>query len=101
MYSTPAALPCQYPEESHIPRWKAEWQCKSLWIFMSGITARSPAKGLGAFDPGLDPGEECAKGGVRLEELARREKEPKGDTQRSGWCRQGSLFWTGMVYRIP
>jgi hypothetical protein len=49
-----------------IPRWKAKWRCKSLWIFMTGIPARSPAKGLGAFDPGLDPGEEWDKGGVRL-----------------------------------
>jgi hypothetical protein len=55
-------------------------------------------QGIGGIRAG---GEECAKGGVRLEELARREKEPKGDTQRSGWCRQGSLFWTGMVHGIP
>jgi hypothetical protein len=33
---------------------------------MTGIPAQSPAKGWGAFDPGLDRGEECAKGGVRL-----------------------------------
>jgi len=28
-----------------------------------GASAQSPAKGLGPFDPGPDPGEECVKGG--------------------------------------
>ena len=64
--NTRSAAWVQRQRGAPIPRWKAKWECKSPWIFMAGITAQSPAKGLGAFDPGLDPGEECAKGGVRL-----------------------------------
>ena len=56
---------------------------------MAGITAPSPTKGLGAFGPGLDPGEEWAKGGVRLRGLCPRSGEgPERQTERSVWLRQ-------------
>jgi len=56
---------------------------------MAGITAQSPAKGLGAFAPGLDPGEECAKGGVRLRGPSPWSGEgPEGQAGRSAWLRQ-------------
>jgi len=60
-----------------------------LRIFMTGIPAQSPAKGWGAFDPGLDPGEEWAKGGVRLRGPSPWSGEgPERQTERSGWLRQ-------------
>ena len=56
---------------------------------MTGIPARSPAKGLGAFDRGLDPGEECAKGGVRA---PRAKPLERGGTRKANraplWLRQ-------------
>ena len=56
---------------------------------MAGITAQSPAKGLGVFDPGLDPGEECAKGGVRLRGPSPWSGEgPERQPQRSSWLGQ-------------
>jgi len=56
---------------------------------MVGITAQSPAKGLGAFDPGLDPGEEWAKGGVRFRGPGPWSGEgPERQTKRSAWLRQ-------------
>jgi len=79
------------PQTAPIPRWKAKWKCKSPWIFMAGITAQSPAKGLGAFDPGLDPGEEWAKGGVRLRGPSPWSGEgPERQIERSAWLRQRS-----------
>ena len=58
---------------------------------MTGIPAQSPAKGWGAFDPGLDPGEEWAKGGVRLRGPSPwRGEGPKRQTELSAWLRQRS-----------
>jgi len=51
--------------------------------------ALSPAKGLAPFDPGLDPGEEWAKGGVRLRGPSPWSGEgPERQTERSVWLRQ-------------
>jgi len=58
---------------------------------MTGMRARSPAKGLGALDPGLDPGEEWAKGGVRLRGPSHWSGEgPERQIERSVWLRQRS-----------
>ena len=85
----PFVLRPQAEDDAPIPLWKAKWKCKSPWVFMAGITAQSPAKGLGAFDPGLDPGEEWAKGGVRLRGPSPWNGEgPERQIERSAWLRQ-------------
>jgi len=84
-----APVPCQVERLAPIPLWKAKWHCKTLWIFMAGITGQSPAEGWGAFDPGLDPGAECAKGAVRLRGPSPWSGEgPERPTERSAWLRQ-------------
>jgi len=56
---------------------------------MTGIAAQSPAKGLGAFDPRLDRGEEWAKGGVRLRgPIPWSGEGSERQAERSLWLRQ-------------